>query len=76
MPGVFHTITLEEIASWPAPNYEDPVERKWLPAFALIWYALATIFAAIRIYSRSRRLCGSFGSDDIAIIIAWVRRPS
>lgn len=73
MPGVFHTTTLQEIASWPKPNYVDPVERTWLPPYAITLCAVGCVFTAGRIYLRSTKRPSAFGWDDAAIIIACVR---
>lgn len=72
MPGIFHTITLEELSQWPKPNYVDPVERSWLSPFAIAWTIVSTALVAARIVLRIQGRSGTFGWDDVFIIIGWV----
>ncbi|QIW95024.1 hypothetical protein AMS68_000542 [Peltaster fructicola] len=73
MPGNLHTVTFEEIAAWPTPNYVDPPDaRTWLPGFAIFWCILASLFVIARIYLRIRNLAGGFGLDDVFLIIGWI----
>lgn len=73
MPGNFHTITTEDILTWPKPNYVDPEERTWLPGYSIAWSVLVTAFVVGRLYLRVRNRSGAFGLDDVFIIIAYVR---
>ncbi|KAK4889736.1 hypothetical protein LTR27_011537 [Elasticomyces elasticus] len=56
----------------PTPNYIDPPERTWLPAFTSTLFALATILLALRIWLRFTRKAGGFGLDDILMLCAWL----
>lgn len=63
------------LASWPTPNYIDPVVRG--PANIIIisiFFPLVLLTVGIRIYTR---LClsKSFGVDDWFIIATLVRKP-
>jgi hypothetical protein len=61
------------IASWPIPNYEDPVTRG--PSGSIIcalFTVLVVLLLLIRAYTRLR-IVRSFGLDDILIMIAFVR---
>ena len=70
MPGCYYTTTVVEYLKWPTANYVNPVERTWLPAYAIAWQILATFFVFGRLYLRVRKR--SFGLDDILIFVAWV----
>ncbi|CAK3965534.1 Hypothetical predicted protein [Lecanosticta acicola] len=65
------SIPPEVVASWPTPNYTDPVRRTWMPAFILVWQITSTVLVGGRFYLRGRRKAGSFGWDDLLIAIAW-----
>lgn len=61
------------LASWPAPNYVDPVRRG--PAGQIVSIVLAVAAAvvlAMRMYTRLR-VVRSFGLDDVLILVAFVR---
>lgn len=74
MGGNLNELSPSVIASWPKPNYVDPVRRSWLPAFAIVWQSVSTVLVFVRFYLRARRRAGPFGWDDAFIAIAWVRR--
>jgi hypothetical protein len=60
------------VASWPAPNYIDPVTRgDGIVIASAVFGSLATIAIALRTYSK---ICitRTFGSDDVLILFAWV----
>jgi len=66
-------IPIEVIATWPAPNYINPVRRGpelWI--VSCIFLSIATLCVGARLYSRIfiRRW---FGADDALIIIAYAR---
>lgn len=64
---------IEEILSWPQPNYVDPETRG--PALAAInhtFLGLCVVLVAARIYTRVR-IVRWFGWDDVLIIVALVR---
>ena len=73
MPANFYTLTKADIDAWPPRNYVDPVDRQWMPAFAIVWQVISTVLAAGRFYLRARGMAGAFGVDDLLIAIAWVR---
>ena len=72
MPGNFNSIPPSVIASWPKPNYIDPVRRSWLPAFSCTLLGVSTILITGRFYLRARREAGDFGLDDLFIAIGYV----
>jgi hypothetical protein len=60
------------IASWPKPNYVDPVTRG--PTIFVVngtFLCLATIAVAIRLYTRIG-IRKWFGADDALIVFAYV----
>lgn len=60
------------LKAWPAPNYVDPVTRgKGNIILNIVLYAVVNVFLGLRIFTRTR-LAGTFGADDIFILIAWV----
>jgi hypothetical protein len=59
-------LTPEVMATWPAPNYDNPNERTWLPVFTLIWFAAASIMVAMRFWLRIRGHAGKLGLDDVS----------
>lgn len=62
------------IASWPTPNYIDPVTRG--PAntiMNLIFFPILMLIVGIRTYARIR-LSKNFGLDDALILVAMVSR--
>jgi len=66
---------LEVIASWPTPNYDDPVTRGPAPIiFNLVLFPLVCFFMALRMYTRLR-ISKSFGRDDWLIFAALVCSP-
>jgi hypothetical protein len=68
-------IPLEVLASWPAPNYVDPVTRpSALYLVPIIGLALSTTFALLRFYSRAV-IIKHFGVDDVLMILAVVGHP-
>jgi hypothetical protein len=63
------------LASWPTPNYDDPITRG--DAGKIVGITLTVLVALIlvvRIYTRLR-VVRSFGLDDILILIAFVKLP-
>lgn len=65
MPGNLISITPEDIASWPTPNYVDPMERNWMPIYASILYAMGTLMVVTRLGLRARNKAGGLGLDDV-----------
>lgn len=60
------------VATWPAPNYVDPVTRgNALLIVNVVFQSMATIAVAGRLYSR---LCVRrwFGIDDAMMVCAYV----
>ncbi|KAI4600981.1 hypothetical protein KJ359_013146 [Pestalotiopsis sp. 9143b] len=60
------------LASWPAPNYHDPVRRG--PTGQIVSIILAVVAAvvlAMRMYTRLR-VVRSFGLDDVLILVAFI----
>lgn len=72
MPGNFHTIPPSIVASWPPPNYVDPVRRSWLPILACTLLGVSTVLIAGRFYLRARKQAGDFGLDDLFISVGWL----
>jgi len=63
-------IPLETIASWPAPNYKDPLKRG--PSITIIYvvfYALVLGVVSLRTFTRLQ-ISRSFGWDDAFILLA------
>ncbi|KAI0171598.1 hypothetical protein BJ166DRAFT_589655 [Pestalotiopsis sp. NC0098] len=60
------------LASWPAPNYVDPVMRGPAGQIVSIMLAVAApIVLAMRMYTRLR-VVRSFGLDDVLILVAFI----
>jgi hypothetical protein len=66
------TPTIEDMMSWPAPNYVNPDTRKaLLLAVEIPCTAVMTIFVFGRFYSKvSRKL--AVCADDWVMLTAWV----
>jgi hypothetical protein len=65
--------TPEEMASWPAPNFEDPERRGGIViGMAVPTLALVVIFTAMRFYGRGV-LRHALGKDDWMMFVAAVR---
>jgi hypothetical protein len=63
---------LEVLNAWPAPNYINPVTRGYGNIYLnIVLYTIVNIFLGLRIFTRTR-LAGTFGADDVFILIAWV----
>jgi hypothetical protein len=61
------------VASWPLPNYVDPVTRgNSLTVLNTVFIGIALVIVALRIYTRVF-VVRFFGIDDAFIIIAVVR---
>ena len=64
--------TAEVIASWPAPNYVNPVTRGWaLTVVNILFIILVFLVAGARFYTRLR-ITRSWGLDDWMIAISLV----
>lgn len=65
-------IPLEVLASWPTPNYVDPITRPpALYVVPIVGMALSTTVVLLRFYSRAV-IMKHFGIDDILMIFAVV----
>lgn len=65
--------TPKEMASWPAPNYEDPETRGCIViGMAAPTLALVIVFSAMRFYGRGV-LRKALGKDDWMMFAAAVR---
>ncbi len=63
-------VSLEEIASWPTPDYVHPVTRgPGLIVMHLVLYPVILALVALRTYTRLR-ISRSFGLDDVFILLA------
>jgi len=63
-------LSLEEISTWPTPNYVDPVTRgPGLIIMHLVLYPIIFGLIALRTYTRLR-ISQSFGLDDMFILLA------
>ncbi|KAF2720942.1 hypothetical protein K431DRAFT_247912 [Polychaeton citri CBS 116435] len=71
MPANIADIPLSVIASWPTPNYIDPVRRQWMPVFSLAWQIASTILVLGRFYLRATNKTGTFGLDDLFLFFGW-----
>jgi hypothetical protein len=67
-----YEIPLSAIAQWPLPNYTNPERRHWFAAFAFCVQVVTTLCVSARIWARITRQAGSFGTDDVLIIGAWI----
>jgi hypothetical protein len=64
---------LSVLASWPTPNYIDPVTRgPGLLIVNIVFSALAFIVVALRLYTRVW-ITRSLGMDDVFVFAALVR---
>jgi hypothetical protein len=52
-------------ASWPKPNYIDPVRRSWMPQYAGTLTAVSSLVVVLRLYLRARKQAGPPGLDDV-----------
>lgn len=66
MPGNIINLTPADVATWPTPNYVNPVTRRWLPAFSVTLFAVATSMVAMRFWLRMRGHAGKLGLDDVS----------
>jgi len=73
MPGNIINLTPADVAGWPQPNYDNPTQRTWLPAYSCILFAAATSMVAMRFWLRIRGHAGRLGLDDVSIRrdMAW-----
>jgi hypothetical protein len=71
MPGGIHP-PLEVIASWPTPNYTNPVTRGWdIVILDAILLAFAFVVLLARLWARLG-LQHNAGLDDVFIVAAFV----
>lgn len=66
MPGNLPDV---DFSSWPTPNYVDPVERTWMPAYSITLTVASSIPILIRLFLRFRNEGGGLGLDDVGEII-------
>lgn len=71
-----YKIPISVIATWPAPNYVNPVTRHWITPYAIVLQSITTLLVAARLWSRWNNTAGKFAVDDILIVPAWVRQIS
>lgn len=68
-------LTLQVIASWPTPNYVNPVTRgPGVIIWNIVFLILAMVVVVLRLYTRSR-ITRTFGWDDALIGLAVVSSP-
>ncbi|KAI7284066.1 hypothetical protein KC345_g2565 [Hortaea werneckii] len=72
MPGNLISITPEDIQAWPKPNYNDPVQRQWMPPYTITLCAASTIMLGMRLWLRATKKAGNLGLDDLLLFGAWV----
>lgn len=61
------------IASWPAPNYVNPVRRgPGLLVVNVVFSSLAFILTVLRVYTRAF-ITATAGLDDVLAVLALVR---
>jgi hypothetical protein len=59
-------------ASWPTPNYVDPVTRGPISLIVnIVFYVLMLLSVILRTYTRAF-LSKSFGADDVLMLLALV----
>jgi hypothetical protein len=64
----------EVMATWPEPNYVDPVRRgNESIIIQAVLVALVTLFVSIRLYARLVITKAGIGLDDVLIVMAAVR---
>lgn len=68
MPANLKTITAQDIALWPTPDYANAhgERRPWLSAFSLAWLGASTLLVFMRIALRVRKQGGGLGWDDVS----------
>jgi hypothetical protein len=70
--GLAGQLTPAVVATWPIPNYVDPITRgPELYIINSIWLLIATFAVALRLYSRIW-IRNWFGLDDIFVLVALV----
>lgn len=65
MPGNVHSPSPELVASWPRPNYVDPIRSTWMPAYAGILLAMSSLMVLTRLCLRAKHYAGGLGLDDV-----------
>lgn len=72
MPGNIATITPEDIASWPTPDYAHAHgdSRNWLTGFSAAWLGVSTALVFTRIGLRLMKKGGNLGVDDVSFSLA------
>lgn len=75
MPANLHTITAQDIASWPTPDYVNAhgERRPWLGPFSLVWLSASTLLVLMRLGLRFRKQGGGLGWDDVSIFDTELR---
>lgn len=66
MSGNLHRPDPSVYASWPTPNYIDPVRRAWMPPYAGTLQAASTLAVVTRLWLRARKQAGPLGLDDVS----------
>lgn len=66
MPGNIISLSAEDIAAWPQPNYVDPHRRNWMPEYAGFLYGVATLMTGTRLWLRALKRSGGLGVDDVS----------
>jgi hypothetical protein len=70
--GQLHEIPLEVIATWPPPNYKNPVTRgRSLIVIDTLLPSISLIVVLLRCYTRTF-IKKWFGLDDVFILLALV----
>ncbi|KAI7281445.1 hypothetical protein KC345_g4153 [Hortaea werneckii] len=69
MPGNLPDV---DFSSLPTPNYDDPEESTWLPAYSITLTVASSIPILIRLFLRSRNEGGGFGLDDLFLVPGWL----
>ena len=64
MPGNIPHAPPYVVASWPPPNYIDPIRRTWLPIHAIILHIFSSLLIFLRLALRMAKHGGGFGLDD------------
>lgn len=72
------TPTLEDMLSWPEPDYENPRNTLDVAIYVVEGFLLAlmTFFIVGRFYSRTILVKNALGADDWVMLLAYVSWPA
>lgn len=67
MSGNLNRLDPSVYATWPTPNYVNPIRRSWMPLYAGILQGVSSLIVITRLWLRARNKAGPFGLDDVCI---------